>query len=122
MGRLASTFVTDELNGESGTTQLFDKRLDVHHRQASPNIERVAFVAGKGSSFMGRAAQLGVDLFITGEAGYHGALEGAKNGMAVMELGHRESELFYLKTMTGWLEAARLKVKTLNVPLQRIDT
>ena len=38
-----------------------------------------------------------VMLFITGEAGYHTALDGLRRGMAVMELGHRESETFFIE-------------------------
>lgn len=66
-------------------------------------VRRLAFVAGKGSSFLDAALTAGCDLFITGEAGYHDALYGARQGMAVMELGHRESERFFLTTMEGWL-------------------
>jgi dinuclear metal center YbgI/SA1388 family protein len=66
-------------------------------------VRKLAFVAGKGASFIDAAVAAGCDLFITGEAGYHVALDGARKGMAVMELGHRESERFFLTTMEGWL-------------------
>ena len=39
-------------------------------------IQRVGFAAGKGASFVEAAAQAGCDLFVTGEAGYHTALDG----------------------------------------------
>jgi dinuclear metal center YbgI/SA1388 family protein len=57
-------------------------------------VKRVAFVAGKGASFLEAARNAGCELFITGEAGYHVALDGMRKGLAVMELGHRESERF----------------------------
>src|SRR6185437_5168836 len=47
-------------------------------------IRRVGFVAGKGASFVGAAAAASCDLFITGEAGYHVALDGSRRGVAVM--------------------------------------
>lgn len=81
-------------------------------------IRRLAFVAGKGASFIGSAASAGCDLFITGEAGYHSALDAARKGMAVLEIGHRESERFYLSTMKGWLVRAGFSAVELNVPTQ----
>jgi dinuclear metal center YbgI/SA1388 family protein len=83
-------------------------------------IRRVAFVAGKGASFVGAAMAAGCDLFITGEAGYHVALDGARRGVAVMELGHRESERFFLSTMRGWVAAEGLRAKVMDRPIQRI--
>lgn len=83
-------------------------------------VKRVAFVAGKGSSFLRSASQAGCELFITGEAGYHTALEGSRGGMAVMELGHRESEKFFLKTMKDWISAEGIQSATIDVPTQRI--
>jgi dinuclear metal center YbgI/SA1388 family protein len=66
-------------------------------------VRRVAFVAGKGASFVEAAVGAGCDLMITGEAGYHTALSGARKGMAVMEIGHRESEAFFVPTVRDWL-------------------
>ena len=83
-------------------------------------IKRVAFVAGKGASFVEAASALGCDLFITGEAGYHTALAGARLGVSVMELGHRESEIFYISTMESWLSKMGLKTVGLNIQTQRV--
>jgi dinuclear metal center YbgI/SA1388 family protein len=85
-------------------------------------VRKVAFVAGKGSSFLEAAASQGCDLFVTGEAGYHDALAGARRGMAVMELGHRESERFFLTTMEGWLSNIGLESVSLNLPTQKMRT
>lgn len=85
-------------------------------------IRRIGFVAGKGASFVGAAAAVGCDLFITGEAGYHTALEGSRAGVCVVELGHRESELFFLKTAAEWLAEEGLRVETVNVPTQRLES
>jgi dinuclear metal center YbgI/SA1388 family protein len=84
------------------------------------SIKRVAFVAGKGSSFLSAARSIDCDLFITGEAGYHGALDGSRRGMTVMELGHRESERFFLTTMESWLKKVGVKALALNIPTQKI--
>lgn len=85
-------------------------------------IQKVAFVAGKGSSFVESAASLGCDLFITGEAGYHTAMEASRKRMAVMELGHRESERFFLVTMKNWLAEMGIRTVQLDVPTQMIWT
>lgn len=69
---------------------------------------------------MEAASAAGCDLFITGEVGYHTALDGARKGMAVMELGHRESEVFYIKTMESWLNGIGLKTAGLNLKTQAI--
>ncbi len=83
-------------------------------------VRRVAFAAGKGASFIGAAAQAGCDVFVTGEAGYHAQLEGARRGVTVVELGHRESERFYLSTMKSWLEELGLSAQSLDQPTQSI--
>jgi len=83
-------------------------------------VNKIAFVAGKGASFVRAALSNGCDLFVTGEAGYHVALEGARKGIAVMELGHRESERFYLQVMSDWLSNLGLKVCEMNLKTQRI--
>jgi len=83
-------------------------------------IRKIAYVPGKGASFVGAAADAGCDLFITGEAGYHDALKGSRRGMAVMEIGHRESEKFFLTTMEGWMMEAGLKTVSSNLSTQSI--
>jgi len=85
-------------------------------------IKRMAFVAGKGSSFVGAALKAHCDVFVTGEAGYHDALRAARAGMTVVELGHRESERFFLSTMAAWTEGLGLKAVELNSPQQVITS
>lgn len=85
-------------------------------------VRRLGFVAGKGSSFLKGATRLGIDLFITGEAGYHNALKGAASSVAVMEIGHRESERFYLETMKSWLSQLGLETRVLYEPTQTVRT
>ncbi|MBC7693532.1 MAG: Nif3-like dinuclear metal center hexameric protein [Methylotenera sp.] len=84
-------------------------------------IRRIGFVAGKGASFVNAASAAGCDLFITGEAGYHTALEGSRRGMAVLELGHRESERFFLSTIKQWLMSAGYSTLELNVSTQKFS-
>jgi len=83
-------------------------------------VTRVGFVAGKGASFVEAASNVKCDLFITGEVGYHTALTSSRRGLAVMELGHRESERFFIKTMEGWLSGLGLGVVETQIPTQKI--
>lgn len=87
---------------------------------APKRVKRIAFVAGKGAAFVDSASSLGCDLMITGEVGYHTALGGAKKSLSVMEIGHRESERFFLSTMKDWLAELGLKTWSSDEPLQRI--
>lgn len=86
---------------------------------APKSVKRIGFVAGKGASFASSARILGCDLFITGEAGYHVAREAAVSGLSVMELGHRESEIFFLKTMESWCREWKVSSRVLNTPIQK---
>lgn len=92
---------------------------DVPRGKTSRKIKRLAFSPGKGSSFVAAAIEQGVELFVTGEVGYHAAREAAERGTAVLEIGHRESERFFLEEMSRWAREQGLRVKTENAPLQR---
>ncbi|MCM2276535.1 MAG: Nif3-like dinuclear metal center hexameric protein [Oligoflexia bacterium] len=83
-------------------------------------VRKVAFVAGKGDSFLSAASSAGCDVFITGEVDYHSALESARRGVSVIELGHTQSERFYLSTMKAWLEDRKLEAVALSGQAQRI--
>ncbi len=86
-------------------------------------VRRVGFAPGKGASFVNAAASAGCDVFITGETGYHSALAAAnavKTGrpMWVMELGHRQSEKFFLQIMKEWISETGLKTVILDKQVQ----
>ncbi len=84
------------------------------------HVSRVGFVAGKGASFVEAAVAKKCDLFITGEVGYHAALGGLRRGMTVMELGHRESEKFFVETIKNWLSCLGLGFIETQTPTQKI--
>jgi putative NIF3 family GTP cyclohydrolase 1 type 2 len=79
----------------------------------------VGFAAGKGASFVESAIQAGCDLLITGEAGYHSALQASRRGMSVMEIGHRESERFFAPTVKGWFGKSGIRAVELDLPTQQ---
>lgn len=87
---------------------------------APKKIKRVGFVAGKGASFARAARDQGCDVFVTGEAGYHVVREMGLSGMAVVEVGHTESEIFFLKTVAGWCKGWKIPAQALRIPEQKV--
>lgn len=87
-----------------------------------PHFKRVAFAAGKGAGFLPAARAAGCDLFITGEAGYHVALDGLRSGVTVVELGHRESEYYFAEVVGEWLRSMSLEPILLQETHQSIVT
>ena len=92
------------------------------HLDSKRKFRRVGFTPGKGASFLSAAASAGCDVFITGEVGYHAALDASRRGLAVIELGHRESERFFLLTMKRWVADLGLGAVDLHLPTQRLWT
>jgi len=82
-------------------------------------VKKVAFAPGKGASFISHALSLECDLFITGEVGYHNALEAARQRMITFELGHTHSEVFFPKVIQTWLTELGVKARYLNLSFQR---
>jgi dinuclear metal center YbgI/SA1388 family protein len=56
-------------------------------------VRRVAICTGSGGSFIGKAAAC-ADAYVTGEIDYHHGVEAHARGLAVIEIGHFESEVF----------------------------
>jgi dinuclear metal center YbgI/SA1388 family protein len=83
-------------------------------------VRRVAFSAGSGGSLVRTVSQLGCDVFITGEVGYHGSLDADRHGVTVIELGHRYSELFFHRVMEEWLQGFGLQTLRLEEKTQEI--
>ena len=55
-------------------------------------VSRAAVMGGSGGSYAGEAAANGADVFLTGEIGYHTALDACAEGLCVIEAGHYETE------------------------------
>jgi len=55
---------------------------------AEREVKTVAVLAGSGGSALNAAVRAGADLFLTGELGYHDALNAAQEGLAVVAAGH----------------------------------
>ena len=70
--------------------------IRVSNNQNIDTVKRIAFCAGSGSEFEDLARENGADILITGDLKYHKALD-AK--IALIDIGHFESEIPVLKTL-----------------------
>ena len=59
-------------------------------------VELVGVVTGGGGSFIGEAAALGLDAFVTGEGSHHNYFDAAEHGIHVLLGGHYATETFGL--------------------------
>lgn len=60
---------------------------------AGRRVRRVAVMGGSGGSYAHIALEAGADVFVTGETGYHYALDMYDRGLCVLEAGHAATEL-----------------------------
>ncbi len=60
-------------------------------------VRKVAVCGGAGGKLWREALAKGGELFLTGELGYHEALAATEAGLTVAVLGHRETELVFVK-------------------------
>ncbi len=70
---------------------------------ASRTVRRVGVCSGSGGDLWNRAADKGVELYITGEVRYHAALEARDRGVAILEIGHQASEEPVVDFLVGYL-------------------
>lgn len=61
-------------------------------------VKKVALCSGSGGSFIGKVAGR-AEAFITGEINYHHAIEANMRGIAVIELGHFDSEVLVARPL-----------------------
>lgn len=69
--------------------------LRVIGKTPKKRIRKVCFVNGSGMSYWKLAKEKSVDLFITGDIGYHDALDLRESEMIAMDVGHLEAERFF---------------------------
>ncbi|UQZ89984.1 Nif3-like dinuclear metal center hexameric protein [Deltaproteobacteria bacterium Smac51] len=55
-------------------------------------VKTVALLPGSGGSYMNLAKSQGAEVLITGDVGYHQALEAEHLGITILDLGHYETE------------------------------
>lgn len=88
--------------------------------QAPAEVRRWAFSPGSGSGFLGDIRRWKPELYITGELSYHEALDLARAGVTSLQLGHRESEIFFLTCMHDFLGTIGLPSDIVNRTTQSL--
>ncbi|MDP7420673.1 MAG: Nif3-like dinuclear metal center hexameric protein [bacterium] len=62
-------------------------------------VYRVAVMGGSGGRTFKLAGSKGFEVLVTGDVGYHDALEASADGVTVIDAGHRETERVVLKPL-----------------------
>jgi dinuclear metal center YbgI/SA1388 family protein len=78
-----------------------------------PKVTRLAYCAGSGSSLLGKAAILGAQLFITGDVGYHTALNAE---ICLMDVGHHSLEEEMMRRLSRTLQKQLAPLTVFFVP------
>lgn len=77
-------------------------------------VRKVALINGSGMSYWRKVKSLGADLFITGDIGYHDALDAKEAGINVFDIGHFESENCFVELLRKDIEGMGIEVITFN--------
>ena len=70
------------------------------------SIRRVAVMGGSGADYVSDALNAGADAFVTGEIGYHRALDAVDRGLLILEAGHAATEKPAIPMLAGALQNA----------------
>lgn len=75
---------------------------------ANKKIKKIALVTGSGGNFI---EKINADCFLTGDIKYHQAFTAMSNNLALIDIGHFESETFFSEILHEYLK---------NFPIQAI--
>lgn len=67
------------------------------------SVQKVAVCGGDGGKMIGKAAFAGADALLTGDVGYHAALDAAGRGLTVIDAGHYATEAIVLGHLRDYL-------------------
>ncbi|MBR4695779.1 MAG: Nif3-like dinuclear metal center hexameric protein [Selenomonadaceae bacterium] len=67
-------------------------------------VSKVAICSGSGAEFVGKAASLGADAYVTGDVRYHDAQHAVERGMHVIDAGHFGTEFPVVAVLKERLE------------------
>ncbi len=101
VGNLSPSRSISEIVASLRTTMTSIRATSNH--DAQHRVDRVAIVCGSGGSFIDAARQVNANLLLTGEATYHQCLEARSLGLAMLMIGHFESERFAMDVLADSL-------------------
>ncbi|MDD4516977.1 MAG: Nif3-like dinuclear metal center hexameric protein [Limnochordia bacterium] len=73
-------------------------------------INKVAICPGSGGNLVHTAGSKGADVFVTGDIKYHEALEAQARGLALIDAGHRATELPFVERVACYLQDEAISV------------
>ena len=85
---------------------------------AGKEVYRVALLGGEGGDFVDAAIRAGADLFVSGRIGYHRMLDGAEEGIALIEAGHFATEVAVCQRLADLVREAdpTVEIEIVNEP------
>ncbi len=81
-------------------------------------VKTVAVLGGEGGDFVNAAIAAGADLFVAGRIGYHRMLDGAEEGIALIEAGHFATEVAVCHKLAALVKEAdaTIEVEVCDTP------
>lgn len=81
-------------------------------------VTTVAVLGGEGGDFVNAAIEAGADLFLAGRIGYHRMLDGAEEGIALIEAGHFATEVAVCHKLSELVKTAdpTIEVEVCDTP------
>ncbi len=95
-------------------TKMKIKNVRVISNDLKSEVKKIALINGSGMSYWRKVKSLGADLFITGDIGYHDALDAKESGLHLIDIGHFESENCFSELLKKNLEEIGLEVLIFN--------
>ena len=83
----------------------FDLKTLAYVGDLQRSVSKIAFACGSGGSFLDKAVRVGCDAMVTGEATFHTALDARAKGVALVLLGHYDSERFAVEELAEKIKA-----------------
>lgn len=90
------------------------KNIRVICENKEKSIRKIALINGSGMSYWRKVKSLGADLFITGDVGYHEALDAKEAGINIFDIGHFESENCFVELLSKELEKIGVEIIVFN--------
>lgn len=79
-------------------------------------VTRAAICPGSGKSVIGKAVEAGAQVLITGDIGHHEGIDGAAQGLAIIDAGHYGVEKMFIPYMKEFLETHITGVQVIAQP------
>lgn len=90
------------------------ENLRVICEDENKKIRKIAVVNGSGMSYWRKVKSTNAGLFITGDIGYHEALDAKESGLNLIDIGHFESEVCFVELIKNAIAEFDVEVVVYN--------